>query len=102
MTPETKEALEESIKHWEENLERYRIGWSIITGPKECALCRKFNLSDTIYPCVKCPIFNKTGLPFCKETPYDIFARSSRSDWKEKHIIAEIDFLKSLREEERS
>lgn len=66
----SKEALEESIKHWERlvnckdwgEINAEGISW------EDCALCAKYLDND----CINCPIQIYTGKDFCYGTPYRI------------------------------
>lgn len=101
MNAQTLEALKASIAKWERNAEatdpfEYKI------SEKNCPLCELF-----IHPgrCWGCPVFDRTGERFCKETPY-ILANLARFDWCDgakgaidrAHAAArdEAAFLKSL------
>lgn len=71
MKPEVKEALKQSIKHWEKNTQFYKID-DLALGRQDCALCGLFNSDTTfhIYRCVGCPISEVTGQNYCRGTPY--------------------------------
>lgn len=64
----SKEALKESIKHWEENLAFARNGeyGKIETSSEFCALCQEYPGMD----CVGCPVEENTGLSLCEGTPW--------------------------------
>ena len=125
MDKETKEALEKSIAHWEDNLKNViRADTSAI----DCALCQKFNniftFGEIYEQCNGCPIYEATGQIECRDTPYQQFTglqeeiiedfdennpyhkgSISRKDIDqddlktlEKICQEEIDFLKSLRD----
>lgn len=107
MDKRTADALEASIKHWEENVAaETRYGTS--TGPSECALCRLFWEKTK---CDGCPVFARTGHVDCDSSPY-VEADSARRAWNAARpeseaamkarwrtaAKAELDFLISLRE----
>jgi len=108
----TKDALEKSIKHWEQNLKFAKLGDydKITTSDTFCELCSWF-FSDY---CVGCPIRNHSGKTSCKGTPYESVTLFLFDCFKYRYIedkisciglhvllIAsiqlEVDFLKSLR-----
>lgn len=99
----TLEALNESIKHWEENRDAEQHG-AVATGIKACALCGLFREVD----CKGCPVENKTKQMGCINTPY-YAALEAKDDWEwadedesrkaetfRDAAQAEVDFLKSL------
>ena len=113
MTRKIKKALEDSIKHWEENLERLiknkgkrNLVAKISIGGDSCPLCEA--LDECAYLCCGCLVAKKTGLSNCQGSPWmdvsNIMGRhrSSRSknDFDDLKIsfINEIEFLKGLRE----
>lgn len=63
MTNQQIEALCQSIEHWYSNWENCR---RISTHEDDCACCTEF-FSDE---CAGCPIFQNTGVRYCKRTPY--------------------------------
>jgi hypothetical protein len=69
MDDKQRKALEDSILHWEENLELAREGklqgTSIACGA--CACCAAYAHNDA---CEGCPIAAYTDLPGCMETPW--------------------------------
>ena len=110
MNERTREALERSIKHWEDMLtERNPV--RIFLGIEDCALC---NIYIDDIECGKCPAALKTGYERCRETPYykaweawnawtHEYNRDEDTEYKYTFRAAcreEIQFLKSLREDE--
>ncbi|MDD5651709.1 MAG: hypothetical protein PHF86_15040 [Candidatus Nanoarchaeia archaeon] len=108
MTEKEKEALEESIFHWWENLFLAYfdlLKLNDINGSK-CALCKL--VRDRVYPCSKCIIYKKTGGSHCGLTPYFdvqdlVYNEDQNIEVIKKEslilsIIKEIDFLEGLRE----
>lgn len=113
MDAETRQALEESIQHWEENLEHAKAGrfGDIDTTAEGCALCFKFYLYNG--SCKGCPVAARTGKTVCRGSPYHTadFAleecrRYSREGFTPEQAVlveaveaveAELEFLKSLR-----
>ena len=110
MNIKTAAALEDSIRHWEENLAA-KMPLMAPVGPKDCALC---NLFFFYSDCNGCPVMEKTGRKYCEGTPYRKAASTrmrwrnscedaTRDEWREKWRRAcrdEIAFLKSLRQTE--
>lgn len=114
MNNTAKIALERSIKEkWEPIL----AGESEDRGSGNCPLCIEFlKLSElNNEPCVRCPVFEKTGKKSCIGTPYgDWTAHHEKEHWEDEtnstyaiqadcsrcYELAEeeTDFLKSLRE----
>lgn len=99
MDPMTREALEASIKHWEENVSAKTVR-AASTGARECALCQLFLEGS----CKRCPVFERTGQPACRETPYDAASKAyvkwclgngTRRAFRAA-AQAELDFLRSL------
>lgn len=71
MNKETLQALKGSIKKWE-NIVKYTTAKD--DGIHNCSLCKLYHsvisanyLSES---CLACPIYNKTNIAFCHETPY--------------------------------
>lgn len=100
--------LEDSIKVWEGHLAETDPR-KIVLGSNNCPLCRVYLDLGHLNKCLQCPIWEKTGVSGCKNTPYwDAF--TSWEDWygdprnpvlrKLWHIECsrEIAFLKSLRD----
>lgn len=105
MDERTAEALEASIKHWEEN--------RAVDSPEQasmesddCSLCTLF--LDIL--CRGCPIMERTGCKSCSMTPYEIAAfalakwegdpnNPDRKQAWQKACDAEIAFLKSVRKD---
>lgn len=77
MKPQTKEALEGSIRKWE----RILVGESEDHGPLNCPLCRLFNNNRTpdAKRCVGCPVAAKTGKE-CRGTPYDQWLKVTKNE----------------------
>lgn len=106
--------LEESIKHWEENVAAESPKKASVHAG-DCALCEKYCPVDVLCTdeCEGCPVFKSTGRRQCCGTPYykardahaywDLSPRSraARDRWR-IFAQAELDFLKSLRTEESS
>ena len=95
MDKKTSEALEKSIKHWEENVAAGSCD-DIRTEATGCALCDIFNEDG----CVGCPVMDATGRDYCKETPYTLVTRAvyeGSITAAHKAAKAELEFLKGLR-----
>lgn len=120
MDKRTSDALEASIKHWQENVAAEKPSDVSLKG-SDCALCRMFFNSERVDSCSGCPVRIRTGRSSCGSTPYesacyarDEWAESINSDWGNGVRItkeiddarevwrtaarAELDFLKSLRQ----
>lgn len=107
MTPETQQALQESIEKWEANATAEKVS-DLSWGSSECPLCRIHNNVVTRKErCDGCPIKQSTGQKFCVFTPYEplevLIDQASYCNEDEpvtaemKDLICqEIDFLKSL------
>ena len=105
MDTKTREALEASIKHWEQNVAAGHPGAAKV-GPGNCALCEAFHEAH----CDMCPVRLETGAAYCHRTPYSRTAEAivrwrwamgdplAREAWR-KAAQAELDFLISLRPE---
>lgn len=106
MKPEVAEALEASIKHWEENVAA-TDPLDVSISDYDCALCKMFD-THTIDYCTGCPVYAATGKRLCGGTPYSkahralIAWQDDTSDTNrlnfQAEAQAEVDFLKSLRE----
>jgi len=111
MNPEILDALNDSIAHWERLASGKRKPNESV-GIYDCALCRMFNKhsedgSDT--RCKGCPVKEKTGIRFCKATPfvraeeitedleiYDSPEEAMNSSEFKEAAQEELEFLKSL------
>lgn len=103
MDKRTREALEASIKHWQDNVAA-ETHLDADTGWRSCDLCLLFYNSD----CEGCPVHRKTGKDACKGSPYGK-ASDALYRWELGPDIAErksafraaaqkeLDFLISLR-----
>ena len=69
------QALQESIKHWEEVMAN---PLEEPVGVNNCPLCCRFYLPVSIMVegknCMGCPIQEKTGKQYCEDTPYIDFS----------------------------
>jgi hypothetical protein len=99
MDARTRKALEASIKHWEMNVAAGSTA-DVSVQESSCALCSEFIDSG----CSDCPVFERSGRAFCRDTPY-IQACRALARWKsypyERREFslaaqAELDFLRSL------
>lgn len=96
-----KTPLEESIEHWERLVSGKRLPNETI-GRIYCALCEAYYWSKSGI-CEGCPVKEKTGQPYCFNTPYqlveDIYNKSNGALDSKKFKAAakkELAFLKSL------
>jgi hypothetical protein len=102
MNAETLKALRASIAKWEANAkaptpEDYKV------DSLDCPLCALFWDNQ----CYRCPVFERTGQPYCRDTPYTV-ALHAKNVWSvvpkskickdDAHSCArdEVDFLRSL------
>lgn len=103
MDEQTRQALEASIKHWEENLAAETPDAASVHA-SDCALCNLFAAEF----CTGCPVAERTGTDCCEDTPYHGAAisfddwnhyghRLYRDKWRDA-AQDELDFLKSLRD----
>lgn len=100
MDEPTRTALEESIEHWEENLAHAEAGevMKVSTASMDCALCQRFMGSA----CQGCPVSERTARLCCRNTPYHLVDKAVLENDLPGLISAcqaELNFLKSLREE---
>lgn len=58
-------ALEQSIKHWENNCSA-KFPHQVNIGPDACALCVLYIKNN----CRSCPVQQRTNLSHCRGTPY--------------------------------
>ena len=95
-------ALDESIKHWEENLKLDQETYS--NDADDCPLCAEFYDAK----CRGCPVYEYTGEKDCGNTPWertpmlDSIARARgkvERDRLKKLVQREIDFLCMLSRE---
>lgn len=109
MNKETKEALEKAIdkytkhvelvnQHINKNTTIMAIGINI--GPQSCSLCNLFYEHD----CKGCPIYNKTGIILCQNSPYKeiewlFCSKRPITQSTVEAFESELNFLISLREE---
>ncbi len=100
-------AIQDSIKHWEENKLKNPFK-GIELGAEFCPLCKLYCTENSISKCSECPVSILTGQKFCRGTPYhsisflynrlfddDYNEDSYREEW-ENACEAEIRFLTSL------
>jgi hypothetical protein len=103
----TREALELSIKHWENNVAA-KIPNAVGLGSDSCALCVKF---QDYGDCTTCPVRTFSGERSCRNTPYRSAVDAHRiwecnldydilGDFRKAFRVAaqkELDFLIGLR-----
>ncbi|ANV26850.1 hypothetical protein [Agrobacterium pusense] len=108
----TREALEASIRHWQEITEVTAYN-QVNIGPDDCALCQLFNIHDEDNEdqnCIGCPVRDATGKRYCKDSPYLRVNNIKISWWEGKSKLEdfiaaakdELDFLISLRSTDSS
>jgi hypothetical protein len=94
MDKKTLKALHGSINKWIKIVR----GTGEDHGENNCPLCQMFNTSSN--DCVGCPVFEATGEPFCKDTPYMEWLQFDTDRAKTESQIqtarAELAFLQSL------
>lgn len=100
MDRKTLTALRESVRKWE----RIVAGTGKDNGTEDCALCQEFNL-QVEDKCEGCPVAAKTGKPFCWNSPFVAWCKSSTltllgrvAKSKAAKVAAreELDFLRGL------
>ncbi len=104
MDAATLEALEGSIAKWRAVAD----GTGVDDGTENCPLCVRFYGKGKL--CAGCPVREKTGEPYCDDTPYEVwdgmqyaldrdFSDSYVADTPELKAIAlkEVAFLEALR-----
>lgn len=64
-----KDALNASIKYWEESLAKIGNGIAPDTRWESCTCCQRWAYT-TSTPCFECPIWEYTGYTQCFNTPY--------------------------------
>jgi hypothetical protein len=99
MNKRTLEALNGSIKKWEMIVE----GTEVDKGWFNCSLCKVFCRNAWEVPegelCKGCPVSEKTGVPFCEDTPYqdiDDYKGNVGDEGYKEIAQREVNFLKSL------
>jgi hypothetical protein len=113
MKETTREALEASIVHWKA-VAQAPDPRLVYIGCSSCALCMLFKRDDG-NDCYDCPVMARTGLVWCKKTPYGAAMDALRA-WQTALAMgnrglrrddgtafraaarAEIEFLESLRD----
>jgi hypothetical protein len=97
MNAETLAALQGSIKHWEENVERVKNDNHPILGAEHCPLCDMFKRKGNECNC--CPVKLLTGKHLCISTPYCDVTKNIGTKLLAA-CEAELAFLRSLLPEE--
>lgn len=95
----TSDALEASIKHWQELTEVTAYN-QVNIGPDDCALCQLFNIHDDMdedQNCIGCPVRDVTGKRYCYGSPYLRVYNAKTSWWEGKSEIE--DFVAAAKEE---
>lgn len=93
-------ALGGSIKKWKAIAD----GTGLDFGNENCPLCHEFydGANTFVDNCLDCPIFKKTGQPYCRGTPYSNFCKCVDADQyaetkeQKKAARAMLDFLIDL------
>lgn len=91
MNKKLKKAFKETILRWEKIVDDVTY-----YARSECALCRSAMMDENDYPhaCHACPIYKKTRVGMCKETPHEDFV-AVKGQTKE-NALRELVFLKNL------
>ena len=96
MNEQTLKALKGSIKKWE----RIVAGTGVDKGIDNCPLCKIFWSDEQ---CGPCPVKEKTGENFCRNSPYKDWAfeapgtgTKAETEKQKAAALAELKFLKSL------
>jgi hypothetical protein len=82
-----------SIDHWARLAEMEPLDGEYI-GAFDCALCSEYGAVWTMY-CGGCPIRKKTGMAYCKNTPYGAAAVACDENQRAANW-AELEFLLTL------
>jgi len=93
MNRKTRKALEKSIEHWEIDV----LKNNVFPEAKNCPLCTLF-YGKIGKSCKGCPVSEKTGLPYCINTPYQNLVYPLPILEQTDTIMQEIAFLESLLE----
>jgi len=101
MTPETKAVL----RHWKNNwllaVKNCLFGHDIDSDA--CPYCHKYTKEPGYFACERCPIYKKTKLQFCEDTPHsyveDYVVNEMHEELKEA-VWAELQFLLQIAWEE--
>lgn len=94
------EALDRSIEKWEK-IERGETGDG---GAKDCALCSLFYkdcYKQDPSDCVGCPVRLRTGLRYCRNTPYSSWAENTveeKCDGSWRRILPSLNMYAKERE----
>ena len=104
MKPETRDALDQSIEHWEQNEAANNLD-EVQIGSTNCALCKRFRWNSTDNCEIKetgekCPVYIATGETGCEGSPYvRTFEAKNAKDMHSfhQHATEMLDFLKFLR-----
>lgn len=106
MDRKTYDALQASIRHWEENLVAEEPHAVAVKGDA-CALCRLFVIGRGWNDCKGCPVRDAIGRGHCEGTPwaraaeavqywrYYPSARGARAEFR-RAAQRELDFLRAL------
>lgn len=104
MDAKTLEALKGSIAKWEAIV----AGTGEDRGADNCHLCAIFRPNRHLVftpnqePCLRCPVREASGEPYCRNTPYEAWdavdSEDGRADTPEAKAAAqaELDFIRSL------
>lgn len=88
MNARTLKALRGSIRKWQKIVD----GTGVDKGCRNCPLCALFYKNY----CVGCPVFIKSEMEHCENTPYPLFTAACTAKEESKFARAELNFLKSL------
>ena len=103
MDEKTLEALKGSVRKWTSIV----AGKGKSLGYENCPLCKIFQANYEKKNCNGCPVAERTGKPYCRDTPYDDWAdaedaiggiNNNKATTEELKLAAkaELDFLRSL------
>lgn len=98
--PNEEVALDWSILKWESLVTFIQETKEIVddNGCRTCSLCWEY--ADNSY-CGGCPVARKTGYYGCDNTPHSQYIKTTTWQGALIHAQSELDFLKSLKENER-
>ena len=110
MRDRTREALEASVVHWDENMENAKKGLPIDNGPEDCPLCAVFFFNENTHPdehepChsvdgEQCPVARLTGVAYCAESPYNDVSTRKPPETQVENCRLERDFLQMILDSE--
>jgi len=90
--PAEARALNDSVLHWQDNVNRAKAGLPLRIGAFYCALC------DYHASCKTCPVALHTGEMMCQGTPYEAACFTETQEDTINAAQEELDFLRMLQD----